>query len=264
MRKLTLLIAAVLALVLAPVAIALAVSPGEDQYKVAVCHKPGTPAEKTLYVPESAVPGHIGHGDTPGECVPGEETPDPSASPSASASATPEPTVSTPPDPCETDPESCSPSASPSASASATPDPEPTPDPETPDPDNPGTPDPDKPDPDKPGPNPETPDVEPVPPTVEAPDVGVVVVVEVEGDTVVVHPEGSPEVVREVVLVDADGSGLVETGEAREQIAAVFSAGSASAAPVDELPETGGARLLALGAGALIVAGGLVALRIVR
>lgn len=38
--------------------------------KIAVCHKPGTPAQKTLYVPEQAVPGHLGHGDYPGECEP--------------------------------------------------------------------------------------------------------------------------------------------------------------------------------------------------
>jgi len=36
--------------------------------KVTICHKPGTPAEKTKQVPESAVPGHLGHGDTEGEC----------------------------------------------------------------------------------------------------------------------------------------------------------------------------------------------------
>lgn len=36
--------------------------------KVAVCHMPGTPAERTLYLPESALQGHLGHGDTLGEC----------------------------------------------------------------------------------------------------------------------------------------------------------------------------------------------------
>lgn len=29
---------------------------------------PGTPAQRTIYVPPSAVPGHLGHGDTLGEC----------------------------------------------------------------------------------------------------------------------------------------------------------------------------------------------------
>jgi hypothetical protein len=42
------------------------------------------------------------------------------------------------------------------------------------------------------------------------------------------------------------------------------SAGSASAAAGGSLPSTGGASLLALGAGALLVAGGLLARRIVR
>lgn len=41
---------------------------GANADKVAVCHKPGTPAEKTLYVPASAVAGHLGHGDSTGVC----------------------------------------------------------------------------------------------------------------------------------------------------------------------------------------------------
>jgi len=35
---------------------------------VTICHKPGTPAEKTMNVPQSAVNGHQGHGDYLGEC----------------------------------------------------------------------------------------------------------------------------------------------------------------------------------------------------
>ena len=35
---------------------------------VTICHKPGTPAEKTLTLPPSAVGGHLGHGDTEGAC----------------------------------------------------------------------------------------------------------------------------------------------------------------------------------------------------
>lgn len=38
-----------------------------------LCHKPGTPAEKTLTLPLSAHPGHLGHGDTLGAC--GERPP---------------------------------------------------------------------------------------------------------------------------------------------------------------------------------------------
>jgi LPXTG-motif cell wall-anchored protein len=45
---------------------------------------------------------------------------------------------------------------------------------------------------------------------------------------------------------------------------ATASAASASAAAGGELPDTGGASLFALGAGALLVAGGLLARRIVR
>jgi hypothetical protein len=35
---------------------------------VTICHKPGTPAEKTKTLPQSALSGHLGHGDTMGPC----------------------------------------------------------------------------------------------------------------------------------------------------------------------------------------------------
>jgi hypothetical protein len=36
--------------------------------KTAICHKSGTPHAKTLYVPEKALKGHLGHGDELGAC----------------------------------------------------------------------------------------------------------------------------------------------------------------------------------------------------
>jgi hypothetical protein len=36
--------------------------------KVTICHKPGTPAEKTMHVPVQALGGHLGHGDNLGTC----------------------------------------------------------------------------------------------------------------------------------------------------------------------------------------------------
>ena len=42
-------------------------NPG-GQNKEVICHKPGTPAEKTIEVPPVAVPGHIRHGDNKGPC----------------------------------------------------------------------------------------------------------------------------------------------------------------------------------------------------
>ena len=36
--------------------------------KVIICHKPGTPAERTITVSESAVPAHEAHGDARGAC----------------------------------------------------------------------------------------------------------------------------------------------------------------------------------------------------
>ncbi len=43
---------------------------GDDdaEVKIAICHKPGTPAEKTLKVAPRAVPRHLGHGDAIGSC----------------------------------------------------------------------------------------------------------------------------------------------------------------------------------------------------
>jgi hypothetical protein len=42
---------------------------------VTLCHKPGTPAERTLVVAAAAEAGHLTHGDTVGPCpVAGEET----------------------------------------------------------------------------------------------------------------------------------------------------------------------------------------------
>ncbi len=35
---------------------------------VTICHKPGTPAEQTKTIPQSALGGHLGHGDTMGPC----------------------------------------------------------------------------------------------------------------------------------------------------------------------------------------------------
>src|SRR5215217_9243034 len=39
-----------------------------QQEMVTICHKPGTPAEKTMELPQSAVDGHLGHGDHRGPC----------------------------------------------------------------------------------------------------------------------------------------------------------------------------------------------------
>lgn len=36
--------------------------------KVSICHKPDTPAEKTLILPSVAIDGHLGHGDRLGSC----------------------------------------------------------------------------------------------------------------------------------------------------------------------------------------------------
>lgn len=36
--------------------------------KVTICHKPNTPAETQMRVPDAAVDAHLGHGDWTGSC----------------------------------------------------------------------------------------------------------------------------------------------------------------------------------------------------
>jgi LPXTG-motif cell wall-anchored protein len=63
---------------------------------------------------------------------------------------------------------------------------------------------------------------------------------------------------------EADASAAAAAAAGSAAAAGGGSAAAAAASAPAELPETGGASLLALGAGALLVAGGLVARRIVR
>ena len=66
-----------------------------------------------------------------------------------------------------------------------------------------------------------------------------------------------------VVTVSASGSGSASASGSGSASASSSSSASASASAAT-LPDTGGASLFALGAGALLVAGGLLARRIVR
>ena len=52
-------------LILPPVVVPV---PPPEEGEETICHKPGTPAEKTMRVPRSALGGHLGHGDTLGPC----------------------------------------------------------------------------------------------------------------------------------------------------------------------------------------------------
>jgi len=58
-------IAAMAAMLMFAAAAALAQSESDQ---ATVCHKPGTPAEHTLTVDESALDAHLDHGDTEGAC----------------------------------------------------------------------------------------------------------------------------------------------------------------------------------------------------
>jgi hypothetical protein len=40
----------------------------KDDSVIMICHKPGTGAERTMIVAKSTSSGHLGHGDTEGEC----------------------------------------------------------------------------------------------------------------------------------------------------------------------------------------------------
>jgi hypothetical protein len=61
------------------------------QQKVTICHKPGTPDQKTMEVPQRAVDGHLGHGDHLGPC----ETSTTSTTETPTTSTTETPTTTT-------------------------------------------------------------------------------------------------------------------------------------------------------------------------
>jgi hypothetical protein len=63
-----------------------------DTWKIAICHKPGTPAEKTLFLPPSAIAGHEGHGDYLGPCIDATPTITPTETVTPTVTATEEPT----------------------------------------------------------------------------------------------------------------------------------------------------------------------------
>jgi hypothetical protein len=42
--------------------------PGAEDSLVTICHKPGTPAQKTMAVAVESLDGHLAHGDTVGSC----------------------------------------------------------------------------------------------------------------------------------------------------------------------------------------------------
>ncbi len=56
-----------------PVAATQSPSVGQSPDRVTICHKPGTPAENTLQLPQRAAERHFGHGDTSGPCPGGED-----------------------------------------------------------------------------------------------------------------------------------------------------------------------------------------------
>ena len=68
----------------------------------------------------------------------------------------------------------------------------------------------------------------------------------------------------ETVIASATASATASAAAVQYQYAAPEVQYSASASPAAELPPTGGSSLIALGAGVLLVAGGLLARRIVR
>lgn len=49
--------------------------------KIWICHKPGTPTQKSLFIPVTAWPGHKGHGDHKGKCREVKPTPTPTPKP---------------------------------------------------------------------------------------------------------------------------------------------------------------------------------------
>jgi hypothetical protein len=66
------------------------------------------------------------------------------------------------------------------------------------------------------------------------------------------------------IIVDDGGTAAASAAATAAAAASAGSTAAASSSSAAALPETGGASLIALGAGALLVAGGLLARRIVR
>jgi hypothetical protein len=64
------------------------------QQKETICHKPGTPEEKTIEVSQSAVASHLGHGDTLGAC--GTTTTTTTAAPTTTSTTSTTSTSTTP------------------------------------------------------------------------------------------------------------------------------------------------------------------------
>jgi hypothetical protein len=65
---------AVIAALAVGTALAQPQGPPEEQ---TICHKPGTPAQKTMTLPQPAAEAHLRHGDTAGPCPTGTPTPTP-------------------------------------------------------------------------------------------------------------------------------------------------------------------------------------------
>src|SRR5919112_1992999 len=74
-----------------------------QQQKVTICHKPGTPAEKTMEVPPSALHGHLRHGDRLDPCgtttTSTTETPTTTTTETPTTTTTETPTTTTTPTP---------------------------------------------------------------------------------------------------------------------------------------------------------------------
>jgi len=68
LRRLAALLAVLVPAALVATLPASADQPPGPSETVTICHQPGTPAEKTLVLPEEALSGHLGHGDTRGAC----------------------------------------------------------------------------------------------------------------------------------------------------------------------------------------------------
>jgi hypothetical protein len=73
-----------------------------QQQKVTICHKPGTPDEKTKEVPKSAVDSHLDHGDHRGPCGTTTTTSTSTTSTSTSTSSTTSTSTTTPTSPTST------------------------------------------------------------------------------------------------------------------------------------------------------------------
>lgn len=106
-------------------------TPPKGHTPFTICHKPGTPAQKTLTVDLAAKIAHLAHGDTLGPCKPKPTTPVPTTEPTTEPTEEPTTAPTTQPTTAPTTEPSTTPTEEPTTEPTDEPSTEPTEEPTT-------------------------------------------------------------------------------------------------------------------------------------